>query len=188
MKALFVATATVLAAGPAWCQSTSSGVEKPAKAIQGEMNRSLDALVRKSFPQEWQPINPDASIEEIMKELGEAGWDTTEARRALSGAEEYNLLTRALGPGIKSFLAVPRDNYSAAIEFSPSVPGGQIFPAFWNGSPSSDEIRQEIVDGMQAAIDALCGMRARPSSIRAQASAFGVVEVEATWEAAEVCD
>jgi hypothetical protein len=40
---------------------------------------------------------------------------------------------------------------------------------------------------MQAAIDALCGMRVRPDVIRVQASAFGVVEVEATWSTGEVC-
>jgi len=41
---------------------------------------------------------------------------------------------------------------------------------------------------MRAAIDALCQMRALPQTIRAQASAFGVVEVEATWQEAKVCD
>ena len=189
MRKYFVAAVIAVSASAGSAQNTATIAENPV-ILQGNMKRAFDEVTSAARPQEWQTINPDASIDEIIRELTNAGWDAAETRMALSasGANQYDLRSMTPAPGIKAFLAVPREGSGAAVEFSPPLAGSVIQPAFFGTGPTAAEIRQEILDGMQAAVDALCGMRARPSSIRAQASAFGVVEVEATWDAAEVCD
>lgn len=141
--------------------------------------------------QEWQAVDPAASKEVIIDRLDAAGWSAEVVSDELSIAETFKLYSRFAAPGVVSYLVVPQNSTGAPIEFSPQVDKfdqTDVQDAFWMSRPTSEQIRQEIIDGMQAAIDALCQMRAKPNSIRAQASAFGVVEVEATWSAAEVCD
>ena len=186
MRRFFAAAAMVVMAGHGWAQTTGIATERPAEMIQGDMKRAMEMLSSPATPQEWQPVNPAASVDEVVDELSQAGWDAATTRRALSGSVQYDLLSRTPAPGIKSFIAVPRDGSGAAVEFSPPVADGMIQPAFFGGMTAED-IRREIIDGMQAAIDDLCAMRARPSTIRVQVSAVGAVEFEGTWNASEVC-
>lgn len=137
---------------------------------------------------EWMPVDSDASREAVLDALSGAGWSEMNVADQLSDAVKYDLFSRSAAPGVVSYLAVPQNGFNPPVEFSPVQPGVEITPAIFGRSPSANEIREEIIEGMQAAIDALCGMNARPTTIRAQASAFGVVEVEAIWTASEVCD
>ncbi len=137
---------------------------------------------------EWKPIDNDASSDTVLNALSEAGWPKMNVAGQLIDAEKYDLFSRSARPGVISYLAVPQNSVNPPVEFSPMQSGAEYTPALFGGGPSASEIREEIIEGMQAAIDALCGMNARPTTIRAQASAFGVVEVEATWTASEVCE
>lgn len=186
MKKYFAAAAMAVMAGHGWAQTSGAATEYQAEVIQGEMKNALERMSSPATPQEWQSVNPGASVDEVVNELSQAGWDAAATRRALSGSVQYDLLSRTPAPGIKSFIAVPRDGVGAAVEFSPPVATGLIQPAFFGGMTAED-IRREIIDGMQAAIDDFCAMRARPSTIRVQVSAVGAVEFEGTWNAAEVC-
>ena len=97
-------------------------------------------------------------------------------------------------PGVNEILIVPAASGSSALQLTPfSATMGlngkwqQPLEVGFFDRISKDQIRQEILDGMQAAVDAICTMRARPSEIKAKASAAGIVEVEVTWISAEVC-
>ncbi|WP_420555756.1 hypothetical protein [Roseovarius sp.] len=127
------------------------------------------------------------SESEIVDILSSQGWSADEASASLSGADEFSLYTRNPAPGVTIYLAVPRDG-GPPIEFAPPFINGEFSQSAMLAYYSAEDIQDKIVEVMQAAIDGLCTMRARPQTIRARASAFGVVEVEATWQAAEVCD
>lgn len=152
-------------------------------AGQGMLTVELDDLTLMARPEQWELEQDDASRDAVLDTLTDLGWDLEQIEDALSNQDAFELYSRSTTLGTRAYLAVPQNGNTPPIEFSPNH-GAPVF----FGGPSSEEIRQEIIDGMQAAIDALCGMRAKPDTIRAQASAFGVVEVEATWSAAEVCD
>lgn len=140
--------------------------------------------------QDWN-LEGELTMSEVIEILSSQGWASSVVTESLSSSDKFSLYSRTPRPGIKAFLAIPSDG-APPIEYSPyrpgPGPGRDIYEAGLFDGPSAEEIREEIISGMQAAIDALCEMRARPQTIRAQASAFGVVEVEATWQAAEVCD
>ncbi|MCA0961975.1 hypothetical protein [Salipiger bermudensis] len=142
--------------------------------------------------QEWQPVKDTTTREDVIEALGSAGWQSGDIEMQLPNVESYEFYARPLAPGTTSYLAIPNADGGQPIEFAPSLAAGSIrqvgWPGSWIGGPSQEEIRQEIVNGMEAAIAALCEMQARPNTIRAQASAFGIVEIEATWSSAEVCE
>lgn len=138
--------------------------------------------------EEWK-LEGERTMSEVIEMLSSQGWSSSAVTESLPATDKFKLYSRTPAPGIKTFLAVPSDG-APPIEYSPyrPGPGRDFYQAGLFDGPSAEEIREEIISGMQAAIDALCEMRARPQTIRAQASAFGVVEVEATWNAAEVCE
>jgi hypothetical protein len=133
---------------------------------------------------QWVPIQENASYQEIASILAESGWQLPEDAEleAYAGATAFE---RIAAPGVKELLLVPQEG--AATEFSPLNNEHAVDLAFWGSRLDSDEIKNEILEGMQAAIDAICEMPARPREIRASASALGIVEVEAFWDASEVC-
>lgn len=136
--------------------------------------------------QEWKVLEKGLQREDVLNTLAEAGWPTEKVEMQLKEDDMYELFSRSAAPGVVSYLAVPKNGMGAPVEFAPETGPSTYHQAGMFG-PSAEEIREEIISGMQAAVDALCSMKARPSTIRAQASAFGVVEVEATWTTAEVC-
>lgn len=139
---------------------------------------------------EWQVVSQDAPGSEVSKILAMAGWNKTVASaelQRLSGADKFSLFVRSVSPGISDFLVVPQDeNKNQPIEFKSAASSGQFHTAGWT-STSATELRDEILKGMQAAIDSLCAMDARPSEITVKASAAGILEVEAKWLTVEVC-
>lgn len=136
--------------------------------------------------QEWKVLEKELQREDVLNTLSEAGWPTEKVEMQLREDDMYELFSRSAAPGVVSYLAVPKNGMGAPVEFAPKTGPSTYHQAGMFG-PSAEEIREEIISGMQAAVDALCSMKARPNTIRAQASAFGIVEVEATWATAEVC-
>lgn len=132
----------------------------------------------------WVAVEKGTDASGVVSLLNEYGWDSEVVSAAVVAGDKYDVFTSVTRPGVKDFLLVPQ-NAMGAIEFhggSP-VPGYAATPASW----SKEQIREEILMGMQAAIDALCSMKARPTEISAKVSAAGVVEIEAKWTASEVC-
>lgn len=141
---------------------------------------------RETAVQEWNVLDKEVQRDDVLNTLSKAGWPTEKVEMQLKDDDLYELFSRSASPGVVSYLAVPKNGMGAPVEFAPKTGSSTYHQAGMFG-PSAEEIREEIISGMQAAVDALCSMKARPSTIRAQASAFGVVEVEATWTTAEVC-
>ncbi len=138
--------------------------------------------------QEWNVIEKEVKRDDVLNTLSKAGWPTEKVEMQLKEDDLYELFSRSAAPGVVSYLAVPKSGMGGPVEFAPNSGTANLHQAGIFGTPpSAEQIRTEIVNGMQAAVDALCSMEARPNSIRAQASAFGIVEVEATWATAEVC-
>ena len=138
--------------------------------------------------QEWKVLEKELQREDVLNTLSEAGWPTEKVEMQLKEDDTFELFSRSAAPGVVSYLAVPKNGMGAPVEFAPNPGSATLHQAGIFGTPpSAEQIRTEIVNGMQAAVDALCSMKARPNTIRAQASAFGIVEVEATWATAEVC-
>lgn len=139
---------------------------------------------------EWKEVDADASGSDVSDILEAEGWNSELARAkagAFSSDGRYSVYTRNAAPGVSDLLVVPKENGSAQpVEFKAAGIDLWTQNAAW-GFPTAEELRDEIVEGMQAAIDSLCGMRARPTEITGKASAAGIIEVEAKWLASEVC-
>ncbi|MFV0361102.1 hypothetical protein [Tropicimonas sp.] len=167
-----------------------SGVKIPDLSQLGEFS----TIIAAPSVDKWQQVKIDASAHEVSDFLETAGWNEGVAAggyEALSPDSRYSLYTRSIAAGVSDFLVVPEaaDNMQP-LEFKSAASSGIVQAAWWPGSsrmPSAKDIRDEIIEGMQAAIDSLCGMRARPREIKAKASAAGIVEIEATWMSADVC-
>lgn len=135
----------------------------------------------------WKEVMSSAEPGQVIETLEAAGWNNPEVASKFTGLK-YDLYSSASAPGQVSYIAVPDGAMGSPLLFLEGMEKyGNVVPAGLFGR-TSEEIQQEIMNGMQAAIDGLCQMRARPDTIRAQASAFGIVEVEATWTSAEVCE
>lgn len=140
---------------------------------------------------EWKSLSSKVAPEEVVNILWNFGWPKELVDEKLRGSKTYDLYKRTVGPGMESYLAIPSDKIGNPIEFN--AQDAQFYNAALSDSlgsllPSADEIRREILKSLEAAITALCDLGAKPSQIRASANAFGIVEVEATWDANEICD
>ena len=139
----------------------------------------------------WEAIAKNSAPKEVVMMLGKEGWSKQQVESAISGVEKYNVYKKVISPGVGTYLAVPTEGKTLPVQFGEGIPGlsAQIVHAGWLGGQTytAEQIKKEIVAGIQAAIDALCSMRARPTQIRAQASAFGIVEIEGTWQSGDVC-
>ena len=136
----------------------------------------------------WQVVGDALEGQDVKAILTGEGWDEKTVGAAIS-AQKYDLYQTIVGPGVKTYMAVPVVEGGDPVQF-----GGQwvsdkaIEPqqASWL-TTDPEELRKQILIQLAAAIEALCAMEARPTTIRAGASAFGVISVEGAWEAAEVC-
>lgn len=140
----------------------------------------------KNAVKSWEIVPGVGNSKEAFSKLEENGWDTKLLDVPVTS--QLELFKRNVSPGVNKFLISPKDGNP--VELSPVIreDRNQIHAALWGGQVTSESIKNEIIDGMNAAIDALCSMRARPSMIRAKANAFGVVEVEATWDDEDICE
>ncbi len=156
-------------------------------AVQGLTAEELSALYGvkggTAGPYGWQSVEPDLAAQELIDALTAAGVPPADIQFT-PGDDVYALYERPVAPGLASYLVVPQS------------PGGSV-TEFLGRSPESVDvvfgldaasIRAEIIAGMEASLDSICGMRARPSQIRAMASVPGVLEIEATWNGDEVCN
>lgn len=138
----------------------------------------------------WQEITKDVTGAEVSEILGSAGWGNeigSNAVAKLPPDKSYSVYQRSIAAGVSNYLVIPEDNGQLQpIEFSAAVGPLQAHNVKW-GAPTAEEIRNEILAGMQAAIDSLCSMRAKPTEITVKASAVGVLELEAKWLTSEVC-
>lgn len=156
-------------------------------AADPEDMRSFEELAATSV-QEWKVLEKEVQRDDVLNTLSKAGWPTEKVEMQLKEDDIYELFSRSAAPGVVSYLAVPKNGMGAPVEFAPTPGTTTMHQAgIFGTAPTAEQIRIEIVNGMQAAVDALCSMKARPNTIRAQASAFGIVEVEATWATADVC-
>jgi hypothetical protein len=174
---LFIASSIVSFAQDAGMPASDAGRTVPRTIFSAETSQ-------------WKEVQQNAPGKNIAEILAEAGWPSIQVDTALNPSGQYNLYKKVVSPGVDSYLVAPVDGSAAPVQFGSGVTsnGDKVTLAGWSMSGySSDEIRKQILDGIQAAIDALCSMKVKPSQIRAQASAFGVVEVEATWQSTEVC-
>lgn len=164
--------------GNAWAQNqetTTLGVPKAQLA---------------PISKEWKPVIKNTPPGRVVQLLSEEGWAGDDVAKSLSGASTFDVYKQIIAPGVDTYLAVPTSGVAHAIQFGTGITGGQsteIVKAGFLEPPSSEEIRERILSGIQAAIDALCSMPARPAEITAKASAFGVVEISARWDSGEVC-
>jgi len=142
-------------------------------------------LFSKPINQEtWKLLADELTVMEALDLINTYGWDSPDPS-VLEKAQTVDIYIRVRVPGVQELLLVPSEG--PAIEFS-AFSGTDNFETVAWGGVSADDIKDKILEGMQAAIDGLCSMRARPNEIRAKANAFGVVEVEAFWDSADVCD
>jgi len=141
--------------------------------------------------EQWSILAEGETYESVKNRLEAAGWPREEISARISSDRAYDVFERTVAPGTSAYMLLPDETGDELIEFSPyeHIPasGGSIHPAFFGGI-SRESIRNEVVRLIEAAIEALCSMRARPNTIRASASALGIVQVEGTWNAAEVCN
>ncbi len=146
--------------------------------------------------EKWNAVKKGTSREEVVDLLSKEGWKLDAIDPALSVAGKYDLYSAVVAPGVKNYLAVPQGNDVQPVQFQAiyhalqrGYPGktSVVQAGLFDKLPTKEEIKKAILDGIQASIDAICEMRARPREIRAKANAFDIVEVEATWDSAEVC-
>lgn len=170
-------SALVISASATWSQDTARPVTDGYEAAQAIGEGEAFASSK------WARLQSEVPREDIVEALEGAGASTAAVEAAASnlGAGTFDLYARPLAPGLASYLVVPQGEAGLPQEFL--VPGsGALLAGF-----TAEDIRREIIEGMQASIDALCAMRARPTEIRVQASAMSILEIEATWAAADVC-
>lgn len=163
-------------------------VANPALAQKSEPQKKQTEDIVEIEPIGWYRLMAGSNQDELIDLLSAVGWQGSKLEPAIPEGM-YDVFTRSSAPGMVSYLAVPKAgmDMGGALQFSPMADGYNVTPAaIWNRS--ADDIRDEIMRGMEAAIDSLCEMRAKPKTIRVKASAFGIVEVEATWDASEVCN
>jgi hypothetical protein len=141
--------------------------------------------------EQWSILAEGETYEAVKRRLEEAGWPSDEISARISRDRAYDIFERGVAPGTSAYMLVPDEREAGLIEFSPYehlfASGSGVHPAFFSGM-SRENIRDEVIRGIEAAIEALCTMRVRPNMIRASASAFGIVQVEGTWTSAEVCN
>lgn len=171
-----IAFALAICASLAWSQ-------------EQELNKDVPSLTPIEIDKgiiTWEALPKNLSTGEIQKIIDESGWNS----KILDLPYDRNLklYKHNIAPGVNNFLILPENGEPIQLSSGFEIKPSQVHQVFWGDRISSDRIRDEIIRGMNAAIDALCGMRSRPSIIRAKASAFGVVEVEATWNSENVCE
>lgn len=183
----FVAAAWLIVAlltGPASAQDTT--------VDPNMVTRNADPLAWKDiapYTEAWVAVKKGASSSQVADELAEAGWGKSDVAKLLEATGRYDLLKRAVAPGQVSYLAVPQDGAPTATAIQFGVPGA--FGKVPDGNPMYEaagyqEIRDEAIQQLRSAVEAVCSMPARPSTLRVLVT-IKVLEIEATWAAAEVC-
>ena len=187
MRAVLLVASLGLA-GPALAQEPGSG--EPRR----EIRQALDALPDSTTPgmeliKNWQVVGDALEGQDVKAILTGEGWDEKTVGEAIS-AQKYDLYQTIVGPGVKTYMAVPVVEGGDPVQFGSEWVSDKAMiepqQASWL-TTDPEELRKQILIKLAAAIEALCMMEARPTTIRAGASAFGVISVEGTWEAAEVC-
>lgn len=185
--------AFAVAAGLALWASAAFGQESLNSELMGEKQYfDLTKGIDKHSAIKWDPVKKDASAEEVKAQLERAGWDTGTILENLEGGTKFDLYQKALAPGQVGYMALPKAGRDAEpATFWPTDPDRVLLAnaGFLGASKSysGDEIRAELLRGIQSGIDTFCGMTTKPSSVTMKVSAFGVVDVEATWDTSQVC-
>jgi hypothetical protein len=76
-------------------------------------------------------------------------------------------------------MAAPQGENGNLVQFGAQIE--QVSPAGLF-DVDAEEIKRQVMEGLKVATETICSMPVRPSTIRAKASALGVIEVEGTWE------
>lgn len=180
-------------AGMILCTSLALGQESLSSELMGEQHYlDLKRDLQGFSAAKWEPVKKDATAEEVKVHLERAGWDTGTVLENLEGGTKFDLYQKAIAPGQIGYMALPKAGKDAEpATFWPTDPSG-ILLAKAGIAPSSkaysgSEIKAELLRGIQTGIDTFCGMQTKPSTVTMTVSAFGLVEVEATWNTADVC-
>lgn len=181
MKALTcLSTALLICTSAIHAQDATAAIDRTEDdtAIASDPGVAMTADIQQ-IGSSWSAVQTGTDADDTIRTLEAAG---VPVETLGDGSEDsvYNIYSRYIAPGLASYLVVPQGAGKPQQFYAPSAT-----PALFDYD--ADDIREEIVQGMQASIDALCAMPARPTEIRAQASAFGILEIEATWMADDVC-
>jgi hypothetical protein len=135
---------------------------------------------------EWVTVEKNADISTIKKVLSDAGWSEEYVAKSLPGIGKYDLLQTAAAPGQVTYMAVPQ---SGAVGAQPVQFGVLGFGSLFGDkveNVSFEKVRDDAIARLRSAVAAACAMPGRPSSLTIKVS-IEVLEIEATWEADDVC-
>lgn len=164
--------------------------ESASSEARSEIMEALEALPNNAASvesiQSWKAVGNALGGQDVKSILTGEGWSEMAVEEAIT-AQTYDLYVMTVGPGTKAYMVIPQAEGGVPVQFSGGVPDKALVEALPASRTDPEEIRKQILIQLTAAIEALCAMEARPTTIRAGASAFGVISVEGTWEAEEVC-
>ena len=187
MRYMLVATFIVaLLSRQVWADETPTVLQERWRGAAADVEWETIAPTTKN----WAPLKKGATSSQIAEELAGAGGSRADVAKALDPKVKYDLLKLPVGPGQITYMAVPTDNVGkmAAVQFG--VPtfgslGGEPIPASLVGD-AFEEIKAEAIANLRSAVEAACAMPGRPSTLRIAVN-VRVLEIEATWNSAEVC-
>ena len=125
----------------------------------------------------WEKVGTDFDTSTLMTILSATGHEQLPAGADTNN--KWDVYSFSPSPGTSTIFVTPSDTEAPGTLYTAGVVDKVVSYVM----PS----KEEIVAQLEAALEAFCGMSARPTEIRATASALGVLAVEGTWNTAEVC-
>jgi hypothetical protein len=141
-----------------------------------------DAYEEQTLSQ-WQRVDGELTAGEMSELLAAEGWVLPENWPA--NDSEVLAYTRQLSPGVTEFFV--DYGQGAPVQFSPELSYVQADQFAAPQSVTRSRVQQQVIAGIESAIEAICSFSAGPQQVQVTASAFGIVEVQATWDAEDVC-
>lgn len=141
------------------------------------------------WAQTFEPVGTNLDAAGIAELLSGSGWTPSVINQELKDiAGPFSLYSAALAPGRINYYVAPFDTTQPSLKLLQGGETETVVPIGFFSSDSSDKIKATIIEGMTSAIQGICELPGELIEIKAKASAAGIIEIEATWNAKGMCE